>query len=121
MSRPLPVIRLDGTHFQVDLLRMEFRELANSANRISFFDLIDKDDHLELHYNRRTRSACEGTTTQNGDDKVVTIEIPPFKDLDPFRFTLLQSRGDTRLDMLRRAVRLLNPPNIHHQRRNKLK
>ena len=121
MSRPLPVISLDGTHFLVDLLRMQFRELANPANRISFFELIDKGDHLVLHYNRDTRNADEGAPAQKGEDRVVSIEIPPFRKLDPFRFALLQARRDNRLDMLIKAVMLLNQPNIHHQRRNKLK
>jgi hypothetical protein len=116
MSRALPVIRLDGTHFLVDLLRMEFRELTNPANRISFFELIDKGDHLVLHYNRDTRNACEGAPPLKGKDRVVTIEIPPFRKLDPFRFALLQGRGDTRLDVLTKAVKLLSTPISHHRK-----
>jgi hypothetical protein len=116
MNRVLPVISLDGTNFLVDLLRMEFRELANPANRISFFELIDKGDHLVLRYNRDTRNACEGAPPLKGKDRVVTIDIPPFRKLDPFRFALLQGRGDNRLDMLTKAVKLLSMPILQHRR-----
>jgi hypothetical protein len=116
MSRSLPVIHLEGTDFLVDLLRMEFRELTNPANRISFFELTDKGDHLVLHYNRNTRNAYRGTLPEKDKHRTVTIRIPPFKELDPFLFTLLKGRGDTRLDLLAKAIKLLSPPIIRHQR-----
>jgi hypothetical protein len=121
--KPLPITDIGGTPFFVDLLRMEFREVDDPANRISFYDLHDNGDHLLLFYDKKTRKACQtpGKVSRNRSPMKI-VRLPPLSELDPFAYTLLKGRQDTRLDQLTKAARLLDPPaRPSHSQRTKLK
>lgn len=109
--RPLPIINIAGTDFFIDLRRMELREIANPVNRITFYDLREDGDHLLLLYDTRTRNAYHGPGRKLTEcNKLKIIRLRPLQELDPFTYALLQARHDTRLDLLKRAARLLDPP-----------
>ena len=106
----LPTIDIAGTDFFVDLRRMELREVANPANKITFYDFRDNGDHLLLLYDTETRNAYLGPgrkLTETG--KVKIIRLQPLDKLDPFTYALLQGRQDNRLKQLQRAARLFDP------------
>ena len=107
----LPIIDIAGTDFLVDLRRMEFREVANPSNKITFYDFQDNGDHLLLQYDTETRNVYRGLDGKLPDPgQVQIIRLQPLDQLDPATFTLLQGRQDTRLEQLQKAVRLLNQP-----------
>lgn len=118
--KSLPTIDIASTDFLVDLRRMELREVANPANKITFYDLRDNGDHLVLLYDTETRNAYRGPgrdLTETG--KIKIIRLPPLDQLDSFTYTLLQSRQDSRLNQLQRAARLFesSPENCPAQRK----
>lgn len=120
MARLLPVINILDTDFQVDLRRMELRELADPSNRISFYDLQDKGDCLLLLYDKANRKAYpDDPPRQPLPDKVQYVKLPPLEKLDPFTYTLLTGRHDTRLELLKKAIQILNrqPGTGSHQYR----
>lgn len=118
---PLPIINIGRTDFFVDLRRMEFREVGNPVNHITFYDLQDNGDHLLLLYDTTTRNAYQGPGRKlTESNKVKIIRLPPLEKLDPCTYALLQGRHDTRLDQLKRAARLLDSlpegwPTQHHK------
>ncbi len=109
--KTLPIIDIAGTDFLVDLQRMEFREVANPSNKITFYDFQDNGDHLLLQYDTETRNVYRGLDGKLPEPgQVQIIRLQPLDQLDPATFTLLQGRQDTRLEQLKKAVRLLNQP-----------
>jgi hypothetical protein len=109
--KSLPTIDIAGTDFFVDLRRMELREVANSANKITFYDFRDNGDHLLLLYDTETRNAFRGPASKIPETgKIQIIRLQPLDQLDPFTYALLQGRQDTRLEQLKKAVRLFNQP-----------
>jgi hypothetical protein len=107
--KSLPISDIGGTDFFVDLLRMEFREVANPANRITFYDLRDNGDHLQLLYDTETRNAYHGPGGNLKETaKVKVIRLQPLDQLDPFTYALLHGRQDNRLKQLQRASRLFD-------------
>jgi len=109
--KTLPIIDIAGTDFLVDLQRMEFREVANPSNKITFYDFQDNGDHLLLQYDTETRNVYRGLDGKLPEPgQVQNIRLQPLDQLDPATFTLLQGRQDTRLEQLKKAVRLLNQP-----------
>jgi hypothetical protein len=121
--KPLPITDIGGTPFFVDLLRMEFREVDDPANRISFFELHDKGDHLLLFYDNLARKAWEAPDKDSRTPgNVKMVRLPPLNELDPFAYTLLQGRQDKRLDQLTKAAKLLcSPTRQSNSPRTKLK
>ncbi|WP_431217153.1 hypothetical protein ACQ86N_22990 [Puia sp. P3] len=108
--KTLPIIDIAGTDFLVDLRRMEFREVANPANKITFYDFRDNGDHLVLLYDTETRNAYGGPGKKLAETgKVRIIRLQPLDQLDPFTYMLLQGRQDNRLQQLQRAAKLFHP------------
>lgn len=121
--RSLTTMDIAGTDFFVDLRRMELREVANPANKITFYDFQDKGDHLLLLYDTETRNVYRGPGRKLAEtDKVKIIRLPPLDQLDPFTYRLLQGRQDNRLEQLQRAARLFDPaPENYPAQRKKTK
>jgi hypothetical protein len=119
----LPIRHIRGTPFYVDLRRMEFRQVANPANRITFFDLRDNGDHLILLYDTETRNAYQSPVpNETKPAGIIVVRLPPLDKLDPFTYALLKGRHDTRLEQLNKAARLFDPPaEPSSSQRNKLK
>ncbi|HLZ89690.1 MAG TPA: hypothetical protein VKQ52_20695, partial [Puia sp.] len=67
--------------------------------------------HLLLQYDTETRNVYRGLDGKLPEPgQVQNIRLQPLDQLDPATFTLLQGRQDTRLEQLKKAVRLLNQP-----------
>jgi len=108
--KPLPTIDIVGTDFLVDLRRMELREVANPANKITFYDFRDNGDHLLLLYDTETRNAYSGPVRSLTETrKIRIVRLQPLQQLDPFTYALLEGRQDNRLKLLERAARLFDP------------
>jgi hypothetical protein len=81
---PFPVIDLAGTDFLVNALKMELIEQSDPENRISYFDMLDLQDHLELVYDTSTKSAYEGRWDQYFDKpNVILFWLRPMAAMDP--------------------------------------
>ena len=84
-ARALPIFRIGGTDFFVDIRLDEFRQVDASWNRISMDEIGETADGLtELVFDSQTRNIYEGIIDpDNIPGHVKLVIIPPLKELDP--------------------------------------
>ena len=81
--RQLPTIKIHDTEFHVDIRLMEFRQVSNSDNVISFKNVQDNIDHTAVLYDPKTKNAFQGTWQEMSARKdVVLVKLPCIIDLD---------------------------------------
>ena len=79
----LPILRIHDTDFYVDMEKLEFRQVDNDKNAISFYDVQDKGDHTQLIYDPLTRNSFKGTFGEMMDrDELVIVKLPAAIELD---------------------------------------
>lgn len=84
-GRELPVFKIGGTDFIVDLKKHEFRQADNPYNRITIGNVKEEMGFSHFLYDSRTKNIYLGDD-RNGDkipDHVSIILVPALKDLDP--------------------------------------
>ena len=75
--RQLPTIKIHDTEFHVDIRLMEFRQVSNSDNVISFKNVQDNIDHTAVLYDPKTKNAFQGTWQEMSARKdVVLVKLP---------------------------------------------
>lgn len=83
MERKLPIIKIHDTDFVVDVANLDFREVRNPSNKISFFALKDNGDHLTLLYDKSTKNAYKGMIGELGQkENLELVKLPPLIELD---------------------------------------
>lgn len=83
MERDLPTVTIHDTAFTVDIAKLEFREVNNPKNRISFNDVQDKGNHLTILFDKTTRNAFTGTWSEmTKSENVEVVNLPPLIELD---------------------------------------
>ena len=81
--RKLPILRIHDTDFYVDLKMLEFRQVDNAQNAISFKNVQDNGDHTAIVYDPTTKNAFQGTWKEmNGRQDVKLIKLPAMINLD---------------------------------------
>lgn len=81
--RLLPILRIHDTDFYVDLEKLEFRQVDNEKNTISFHDVQDNGTHTQLMYDPTTKNAFKGTWAEMSKrEDLVLIKLPPAIELD---------------------------------------
>lgn len=79
----LPTIKIHDTDFYVDLKGLEFRQVDNPDNAISFKNVQDNGDHTSVMYDPKTRNAFQGTWHEMSErEDVKLIKLPAMIDLD---------------------------------------
>lgn len=81
--RKLPILRIYDTNFYVDLKLLEFRQVDNAENAISFKNVQDNGDHTAIVYDPATKNAFQGTWKEmNERSDVRLIKLPAMINLD---------------------------------------
>lgn len=82
-QRQLPKVKIHDTDFYVDLKRLEFRQVDEPKNAISFRNVQDNEDHTAVVYDPKTRNAFQGTWEELMARKdVEVIRLPALINLD---------------------------------------
>jgi len=82
-QRKLPVLRIHDTDFHVDMAKLEFTQVDNPKNAISFRDVQDNGDYTQLMYDPKTKNAFQGTWGEMSKrDDLVLVKLPAAVDLD---------------------------------------
>ena len=79
----LPTIKIHDTDFYVDLKGLEFRQVDNPNNAISFKNVQDNGDYTSVMYDPKTKNAFQGTWHEMSQrEDVKLIRLPAMIDLD---------------------------------------
>ena len=79
----LPKIKIHDTDFYVDFMGLEFRQVDNPKNAISFRDVQDNGDHTSVMYDPKTKNAFQGTWHEMSErEDVQLIKLPAMINLD---------------------------------------
>ena len=82
-QRKLPVLKIHDTDFYVDMAKLEFKEVDNPKNAISFRDVQDNGDHTQVMYDPKTKNAFQGTWGEMSKrEDLVLVKLPSAVDLD---------------------------------------
>ena len=101
----LPIHKIEGTAFLVDVSRRELREAARPTNTISFDDMTDKGTHYELWYDKLSKNV---PTAYNRNKVVVRVEVPPMTQLHPEGMAARYQVRRTDIEQRRDADLILN-------------
>lgn len=97
MGDELPKVTIGANEFFVDIGKMEFRDVKNRYNAISFHDVQDNDDHLLMLFDHQSKNAFQGTWEQLQErNDVVVVKLKPLKDLDPVGWNKLMGGHKSR-------------------------
>jgi hypothetical protein len=82
-QRKLPVLRIHDTDFHVDMAKLEFRQVDNPRNAISFYNVQDNGDHTQVMYDPKTKNAFQGTWGEMSKrEDLVLVKLPAAVELD---------------------------------------
>ncbi len=82
-ERVIPIVDVKGIKFYNDALQQELIEVGNPDNRISAYEMLDLDDHLEFKFDQETKNVYEGRWDLPVPDHVATVWIRPLAATDP--------------------------------------
>jgi hypothetical protein len=89
-QRELPMLRIHDTDFYVDMAKLEFRQVDNQKNVISFNNVQDNGDHTQVMYDPKTKNAFQGNWgDMSKREDLVLVKLPPAVDLD-FNYLISQ-------------------------------
>lgn len=80
MERELPIYKIEGTDFIVDVNQMAFIEKNNSENKFFFYQMQDLDSAYDVDYDPLTKNIYEGDYK---DNNYIRIQTPSMTELDP--------------------------------------
>ena len=82
-QRKLPVLKIHDTDFYVDMAKLEFKQVDDPKNAISFRDVQDNGDHTQVMYDPKTKNAFQGTWGEMSKrEDLVLVKLPSAVDLD---------------------------------------
>lgn len=82
--RLLPILRIHDTDFYVDLEKLEFRQVDNPKNAISFHDVHDHWTYTSVLYDPQTKNVFRGSEIErNTRPDVILVQLPARTQLDP--------------------------------------
>ena len=82
-QQKLPVLKIHDSDFYVDMAKMEFRQVDNPKNAISFYSVQDNGDHTQVMYDPKTKNAFQGSWgDMSKRDDLVLVRLPAAVDLD---------------------------------------
>jgi hypothetical protein len=81
--KKLPILRIHETDYYVDMSKLEFRQVDDAKNAISFRDVKDHGSHTSVVYDPLTKNVFKGTWTQLGNrPDVLVVRLPSAIELD---------------------------------------
>ncbi len=81
--RSLRVLRIHDADFMVDIRNLEFIQVDNHENRISFRDVRDLGFHTEVTYDPLTKNAFKGTLAERlSRNDLIEVKLPAAIDFD---------------------------------------
>jgi len=84
MPAELPIIRIHDTAFRIDLRGMQFVQVDQPSNCISFDDVQDNITHCLILYDTATKNAFQGNWEElSRSNTVVEVRLPSLTELDP--------------------------------------
>lgn len=106
--RELPVVRIYGTDFLVDIQKHEFRELADPFNRMTLGDVPENEGFYKLFYDTDTKNIFLGSHSlySKFPPSVRVVIVPSIRTLDPVGIAMRQGNANEGL-ILPPAVREL--------------
>lgn len=95
-ERELPCFDIDGTLFQVDINKSEFRQLDQQHNRIAFGEIKEEYGFSIMLYDTRTKNRFLNGGRESNDvpGHVRLVILPPLKELDPVGLARLHGFSD---------------------------
>jgi hypothetical protein len=115
-DRVLPTVEMSGVQFYADIIKHEFREVSNPANRISMGNIKEQFGFSHFLFDRQTRNLYTGDPKGNIPEHVAIVLVPPIKDIDPVglarrygcaddHFTSVRNTGEIILTSLTRVCK----------------
>lgn len=80
MEKELPVVKIEGTEFLLDVGQLLLIEKGNPGNTISFFEMDDNGNGYSFDYSRQRRNMPYPWDKQ---DETVTVNLLPLVEMDP--------------------------------------
>ncbi|QRY55577.1 hypothetical protein [Sphingobacterium siyangense] len=80
MGRELPIVKIEGTEFLLDVDKVQLREKENPGNIISFFEMDDEGQAYRFEYNRKSRNLPE---PWDHSADITTVRLLQLVELDP--------------------------------------
>jgi len=96
MKRTLPIYKLDGIPFIVDIQNNCLQEVNNPHNRVRFMGTMDTGSGYQICFDRKIKN--HGILSQPGSARYLMLNVPYLKDLDPIGAML---KYDTTLEDLK--------------------
>jgi len=122
MEKSKTILKIHDSDFFVDLQKMQFVQVDNPANVISFNDVQDNGDHCLVMYDTLTRNAFQGTWSELMQSKaVVPVKLPAVKDLDPAGLAKVRHQGPEINDAVLDASRTLGKGAAQNKQNSKKK
>ncbi len=84
-ERKLPIVRIHGTEFLVDIKKHEFREVSDPFNRMTLGDIPENEGMYRLFYDTQTKNIYVGSYQlySKYPPSVRVVIVPPLRTLDP--------------------------------------
>ncbi|PSK90785.1 hypothetical protein [Taibaiella chishuiensis] len=76
-----PTYKIHDTAFYVDVIKNELRQVTNPENSISFRDMVYKDDHYLLDYDKVFKNVRQGFDSDWNN--ILKIKVPHLTKLNP--------------------------------------
>jgi hypothetical protein len=96
MARDLPCLDIEGTLFQIDIEKREFRQLDDAYNRMPFGDIKEEFGFSVLRFDTKTKNLYPGSDHKSDDvpGHVRLVILPSLKELDPVGLARLHGFPD---------------------------
>lgn len=100
MEKQLPIYKIEGTEFVVDVRKNELRQKDNPANTISFHDMLDLGNSYTFSFDKTRKNFPAPFSPQT--ENIVKVNVPQMVHLDPsgmaekygFRLADLEGKND---------------------------
>jgi len=103
MERELPIVKIEGTEFLVDVSQALLREKDRPENTIPVFEMNDDGGGYSFEYDRQRRNMPD---PWDSDPDVIVVNLPPLVEMDPegmalkYGTTVEELKGKTDFDLM---------------------
>ncbi|WP_333627472.1 hypothetical protein [Sphingobacterium siyangense] len=103
MERELPIVKIEGTEFLLDVNEVLLREKGNPENTISFFEMDDEGHGYSFEYNRQRRNIPD---PWDATADITTVRLLQLVEMDPegmalkYGFAVEEIKGKTDFDLM---------------------
>lgn len=99
----MPIVKIEGTEFLLDVNEVLLREKGNPENTISFFEMDDEGHGYSFEYNRQSRNMPD---PWDATSDITTVRLLQLVEMDPegmalkYGFAVEEIKGKTDFDLM---------------------